>query len=415
MSSQAVRSPRGNRKTVIIGFDFGTHSTKVVVRERGTSDGRIVQFDDVVWGYPYRASPSLVRLVGNRLFFGTEALTRRGGELFSSLKVGLLRYGDQNGSTFPLGLTNRTLVAAYLAWAFTQLRANLPEHSESKFFINVAAPMSHFEDPRLKMSYLQIVQVAWNLAFASNETPIHQGVSVSSAVEILSPLVEQPVLEPEIRRFDVLPETIAPVVSLSLDPFMEPGMYMIVDTGAGTTEMSVFHAGESGADQKVLCYQDETMLLGGNDVHLAEQLSEPEKRHAVDKILSKLKSQFRRLWYQGYQIDMNNRIAAKRWKELTVVLSGGGTRHSEIAQHLTDINPMIAWPKSETYLEAWRHIPGTLETDTDMDEDDASMFAVANGLAIERMHWPVVFQTHQIEPLAPTELVEEKPEAYWYV
>jgi hypothetical protein len=60
-------------------------------------------------------------------------------------------------------------------------------------------------------------------------------------------------------------------------------------------------------------------------------------------------------------------------------------------------------------------MPGTLELESEMDDDDGSMFAVANGLAIERRHWPVVFQPDQIERVTPTEEVEKKPQGYWYL
>ena len=81
---------------------------------------------------------------------------------------------------------------------------------------------------------------------------------------------------------------------------------------------------------------------------------------------------------------------------------------------LGGVNPMYAWPEPETTLKVCRHVPGTLDVDPDMDEDDLSMYAVANGLAIERRHWPVVIQPRQIEPLEPTEEVDDKPLAYWY-
>jgi hypothetical protein len=60
-------------------------------------------------------------------------------------------------------------------------------------------------------------------------------------------------------------------------------------------------------------------------------------------------------------------------------------------------------------------MPGTLDVDCDMDDEEVSLFAVANGLAIERMHWPVVFQPDQIESVLPSEEVEDKPQGYWYL
>jgi len=254
--------------TLIIGFDFGTHSTKVVVRERGQPGGSIAHFDEDAEGYPLHASPSLVRCVNDRLYFGTEALTRHGGKLFRSLKVSVLPQVEHIVASFSDELDSPLLVAAYFGWAFEKLRQSLPTSAEASVFMNLAAPMSHFESPELKNRYLQIIQAAWHLSFSSEATPLHQGIGVSSVAQLIAPLLKEPIIGPELRRFEVLPETIAPVVSLSLDPWMEPGMYMIIDTGAGTTEMSVFHAGESETDQKVLCYRDETMLLGGNDLGL---------------------------------------------------------------------------------------------------------------------------------------------------
>ncbi len=415
MSSNSMRRRQVGRKTVVIGFDFGTHSTKVVFRERGKRDGFIALFDEEAEGYPFLSSPSLVRCSGDCLFFGTEALLTSGGQLFRSLKVNLLPGQQRASFRFPDGFDSRCLVAAYFTWAFQQLRQSLSEYSEANVFINLAAPMSHFEIRKLKVKYLQIVQAAWKLSFSDNATPIHQGISVSKAKGILVPLIRQPVVGPEQRRFEVLPETIAPVVSLSLDPLMRPGMYMIVDTGAATTEISVFHAGDADADQKVLCYQDETMLVGGNDLLLAEHHGGAKGLDEIRRITEFLEKRYRRVWQLGYQFDAPNRWARKRWKELTLVLSGGGTRHQAVAERLGAANPMCAWPETDTHFDVGRHLPGTLERQCEMDDDDLSMFAVANGLAIERMNWPVVFQPDEIERMPPTEDLDDKPQGYWYL
>lgn len=415
MSSQATRRARGNRQTLIIGFDFGTHSTKVVVRERGQPGGSIAHFDQDAEGYPRHASPSLVRCVDARFYFGTEALKRHGGKLFRSLKVSLLPQVEHPVGSFSDELDSPLLVAAYFAWAFQKLRESLKTSADASVFINIAAPMGHFESPELKNRYLQIIQAAWHLSSSSEPRSVHQGIAVSSVAEMIGPLLKEPVIGPELRRFEVLPETIAPVVSLSLDPWMKPGMYMIIDTGAGTTEMSVFHVGESGIDQKVLCYRDETMLLGGNDLQLAERHAGPGTHPELDAIISRLKKQYGRIWQLGYQLDAPNHLSRRRWQQLTLVLSGGGTRHESVAAHLSGMNPMRPWPQKHTDLTVCRHVPGTLDLDPEMDEDDGSMFAVANGLAIERRNWPVVFQPDQVEPLSASEEVADKPQGYWYL
>lgn len=150
MSFQTIRAPRGNRKPVIVGFDFGTHSTKVVFRLRGGADGRIAQFDKPASGYPILASPSVVRFLNGQLFFGTQALRQSGGQLFTSLKVRLLLEGQQNEEPLPAGLDCRSLATAYFAWAFQQLRISLRDFIDGGVLLNVAAPMSVFEVSELK-------------------------------------------------------------------------------------------------------------------------------------------------------------------------------------------------------------------------------------------------------------------------
>jgi len=76
----------------------------------------------------------------------------------------------------------------------------------------------------------------------------------------------------------------------------------------------------------VLCYQDETMLLGGDDLDRAERLDEPRQSLKIAEITKRLGDKLRQLWQLGYQVDNPIPCSRKRWKELTIVLSGGGTR-----------------------------------------------------------------------------------------
>jgi hypothetical protein len=75
-------------------------------------------------------------------------------------------------------------------------------------------------------------------------------------------------------------------------------------------------------------------------------------------------------------------------------------------------NPIPKWRGYATTFQACRHIPGNLERKSEMTADDRSMFAVANGLAIERMKWPIVFEPHEIEPLTSPE-PEAKGPNWW--
>lgn len=113
-------------------------------------------------------------------------------------------------------------------------------------------------------------------------------------------------------------------------------------------------------------------------------------------------------------MDAAIELSRDRWKDLTLVLSGGGTRHAAVARRLGGANPVPPWPGYETSFEVCRHVPGTLEIKAPMGDDEGSMFAVANGLAIERRNWPIVYEPHQIEPLTPTDRTEQKSKSYWW-
>jgi len=337
----------------------------------------------------------LVRRVDDTLLFGTTATSATGGELLGSLKVLVLsanRHDPQASTIYDCEIH----AAAYFAWALQQLRDRLSADGYFDIVLNVAAPMDVVEIPGLKARYLRIVNAAWKLVFEEGTTAFNQGVSSGVAVELLRQRMVQPVPGAKHRRFEVLPESIAPVVSLSLDPYMEPRMYAVVDMGAGTTEMSVFHAGESGADQKVLCYKDKTFLTGGNDLGAAGGNSEAEAA-----IIAAVEREYRKIWDDAFKLDSSNPLSKRRWKDLTLVLSGGGTRHINLARRLQRTNPLPTWQEHPTNYAVTRHTPGTLTLRSGMTVDDGSMFAVANGLALERIRWPIVFPPRQIEPLVP--------------
>ena len=129
---------------------------------------------------------------------------------------------------------------------------------QTNVFLNVAAPMNHYGDEILRTRYLRIIQAAWEAVYGENPFEVHQGSSLDELQARLEPFLDddRAVPDRETRRYSVLPETLAPLVSLSLDPRAEPGMYMVVDMGAGTTEISVDHVGEpEDIDQQILCYQ----------------------------------------------------------------------------------------------------------------------------------------------------------------
>ena len=86
MSQQSAAATVARRIPVVVGFDFGTHSTKILMRRRGDDIADPVYLDAPTEGFPWFASPSLVQVAKGKLYFGRQALEVESGEAFSVTK-----------------------------------------------------------------------------------------------------------------------------------------------------------------------------------------------------------------------------------------------------------------------------------------------------------------------------------------
>lgn len=399
-------SPSSNRR-VTIGFDYGTCSTKVQVRWRGESRSRVILVDDrPTPRYPSFATPSAVRVCGDRVFFGRRAVEGTGGAFYKSLKVQLLPpdHGfGQEAPAFPDGLRPELLIGCYLAWALGSVVEQLGVPA-GNVALNVAAPMNHVENATLKGRYLQIIQAAWEAVFGMNPVTVDQGASLDDLRDLFDTWLGQDVPDLGTRRFEVLPETIAPLVSLSGDPRMEPGMYLMVDMGAGTTEFSinqVVQESDGFGNRKVNCYVDTSIRLGGDDFEgLPGRADQAQARAAMQ---NRFRGAFDETWYKGFMKD-GTRAAKAKWRKLQVIQAGGGARHPDIQEFLKSALPNPGWTVAElSYHRSW-HTPYGLDLDDlpqQPDPKDLPLLAVSHGLSVERKHWPVYFMPDEVETLAP--------------
>lgn len=412
------RRSRGDRTIVIVGFDFGTHSTKVLYRKRNEDTAKVLSLGDSVSGYPGFATPSLVRLVDGVLWFGGAALTHTQGTLYRSLKVRLLGRSAEPDEPYPAGPCPDMLVAAYLAWAFKTARNELDRlFTEADVRLNLAAPMDHLEDPRLKTRFLQIVQAAWNIAFDKSVIVIDQGVRLDVIEHELQSLLSQEVVDASERTFDVLPETVAPIVSLSMDPRMAPDMYLIVDIGAGTTEISINHSNEQGVNHRVLCYFDQTVVIGGDRFSQLTDLAADGRGKKCETLVSEIVKACVRVWATGYQKDSPNHVARQRWRNLVILLAGGGTRHPAVIRAFESSSRQL--DQLKFYQVNWHvmsHSPANVDLGGSKRDStkDLSLLAVAQGLTRERQTWPIVFEPASVETLQATAAVD-RTDSFWYV
>ncbi len=430
---QEARSPTPRRSFIDIGLDFGTHSTKVVVRRRGENAAFVVAADEPTTGFPWYVTPSLVHVADGKVSFGSVCRTQNVGHVGSSLKVRLRPLAKTR--TYAVGEpTAELLVTCYLTWVLGRVRAWIIQRfgDGHAITLNLGAPMIHYaedEDPENRPNdYLRILQAAWESTFGDARITIDQGASLDELTHHFGHFLGDDFEIPDrsIRTFDVMPETIAPIISLARDPRMGPGMHMIFDMGASTTEVSINRIGERTAmqtvqDQKIVCYFDESEVLGGNDFEIADQCSPAERSSELMRLLGVTKKHYETVWQKGYEKDNQSPAARPKWLSLRVLLVGGGARREEVENLVRTQHPIwIADVQGDkpSYRVEW-YGPANIEGERDssrvqFSSAEASLLAVADGLAYPRRQWQEHFIPFQVERLPPAEVVE-KPSANWYL
>lgn len=406
--------PWVDMRAINIGLDFGTYSTKVMVSIRGEKKAKVLFLDEPTPGYPRFVVPSLVGLNAGQLFFGRDALQMGGPMLFRSLKVSLLPPSTRTGWNsveFPPGTTPDLLVALYLSWVLGNIKDTLGGKDLPPLSLNIAAPMGHLEDTALKERYLHVVQAAWEATFGSCPVPVNQGVQLDDLRPRFQKLLDRSIPDRAVRPFEILPETLAPLVSLSQDPQTRPGFYLMVDMGAGTTELSVSHVNEQDADHRILCYADTSILLGGDQFNEAEQkqLAGKQDHTQEEELKTEFLHEFRKLWGKGFNKDKTTPAARKRWKQLKVVLSGGGLRRKCLEDAIKENPPLnrIFMCEKTDYEVGW-HRPNDLEFYQNRPEsrsvnppDILAYLAVAHGLSLVRQKWPDISFPKNVAVLSP--------------
>lgn len=421
MEPNIVLSSWAQTGVINLGLDFGTHSTKVVLRVRNAPNKALVLFlDEPGSEHPGFAAPSLVRLRNGRLFFGQRAL-REHGELFNSLKVSLLPpppVGGWDEEDFPSGTTPDLLVAFYLSWILGKIKVAVGDTRAARLSLNVAAPMNHVEDQALKERYLHVVHAAWQATMQNLAPPVCQGAELAELGPTFKTLLDRPVPDLEHRRFEILPETLAPLASLFRDPKTKDGLYMVVDMGAGTTELSVSRVMDPGEAGSMVCYSDRSVWLGGDQFKTNDlEHGGDKKRHRFEeeRLKEVLRRESRSVWYEGFVKEKDGcRHVKYSWKQLTVVMAGGGLRREGLQSAIQKSPP----PKAIFLLDPidysvdW-HTPSGLDFTAGPSGfalrdplDSPAYLAVAHGLSLERQKWPKFYFPGEVEAIRSEPRVE---------
>ena len=246
-SAQAVdlafpsRSGKDRNRTIqlVIGLDFGTSFTKVIVAEPRVRYA--VPFDAYGVGGRPELLPSAL-CVPSDTDVCHLGIDPQDGTLYDNLKMPLIERDFSHEV--------QARAAAYLAlvlrhtrqWLF-DAHGSVYESRNVEWFVNTGLPTDSYDDEQLTSTYLAIVRTAWRASVLPG------GVTLPSVVELLkeddanpSELVQASAeLELPRDRVNAFPEFCAQLAGYVRSPRRRDGLHVTVDVGGGTLDVTVFN------------------------------------------------------------------------------------------------------------------------------------------------------------------------------
>lgn len=247
---------------LVIGLDFGTSFSKVVVGE-----GRIryaVPFDEFGASENRYLLPSALCV----LSFNGECLLGTGRQdcsVYDNLKMPLIE------RKFSEDVQVRA--AAFLALVLRHTRTWLLDTHGSvyrdrkiQWFINVGLPTDSYDDEQLTSVYLAIVRTAWSVSVMENGVTLqgifeylNQGDLYPSLLAPEAAALELPLPDDRINAF---PEFSGQLAGYVRSPRRRDGLHATVDVGGGTLDVTVFNVHQSNGEDVYPIFARKVVPLG---------------------------------------------------------------------------------------------------------------------------------------------------------
>lgn len=215
----------------MVGIDFGTCATKVVVRDAVLNNTFIVEFGSY-------AHPSASFLLPSRMSSLSGAFSLApGDDTRSNLKLPLLdelkERNGRPGKHSAEAIAYLALVLRYVrGWLFQNAGDAYPRHVPV-WQVNLGLPAESFDQSPLRDTYVRLGQAAWILSL--DDTPI----TLERAYAALGRRLDQ-LPEDRFATVAAVPEVIAAVTGYARSDAREAGLHFLVDVGAGTMDLCAF-------------------------------------------------------------------------------------------------------------------------------------------------------------------------------
>ncbi len=271
--TQLTASKKDERE-IVIGLDFGTACTKVIIRDHSIQKAYAVPFGKLAYdGHPY--------LIPTRVFAEKDGrMSLEGGDAaLTDLKINLLGSAEQIVLSDKESATEATALdvcTGYLAlvlrevvsW-FLNTHKNVYRNTYFIWQLNIGMPSRSYDDKQQCETFRVIALAAWRTMAEQMPVTIK---GVQEAIENSRWDIQQPEqytdgeMHPEYAQ--AVPEVIAESVGYARSNLRREGTHLLVDVGAGTLDVAMFILHAKNDEDQYALLTTEVKQLGAYPAYL---------------------------------------------------------------------------------------------------------------------------------------------------
>ena len=409
-------------RALVIGLDFGTAFTKVVIGEG--SDHYVVPF---ISGNSELSVllPGIVSIMegGECLLGDQDSAVRKVGDL----KISLIDRMVDDEKEVAVVVFLALILQRARKWLITE-KADIFKHYHLDWYVNVGLPTDSYHDEDLNDTYRKLLSAAWLLSVIPESVTFESALETMTSPECFEERYEGIELL-DSDKVEVFPEFAAQIAGYVRSSQKRKDLHLLIDVGAGTVDITTFNVHFNEYDGEfaypifkrkvvkmgsVYLMRERKRLLGSDFVWSSfDPIPSDEYFSSENKVdLGELKK-----WNRDFQADLMDEVKevlkytkekryrkSKHWEEgIPTFLCGGGGQ-SILYQSVLDFvrNKMPSYRVDKKVLP----VPENLILPTGVNQEVYDRLSVSYGLSFDAFDLGQITREQDIEDDAAPDRLE---------